>query len=261
MTNSGIKELWQYKELLYFMVWRDFKIRYKQTILGVAWAVIQPLVTTLVFFLLFGKLAKMPSDGIPYPIFSYLGMMAWSYFSGSISYASNSLISNRSLLSKVYFPRLILPLSGIFSLLPDFLIASAVGIGLMLYFNIFPSVGILLWPVMIIPMMSISLGISLILSALNVRFRDIKYVIPFLVQIWLYLTPIIYPTSIVPEKFRILSYFNPMTGIIDGLRMAALPGRAISWLPLSISAVIGLLLLLCGFAIFKREEHRFADII
>ena len=243
------------------MVWRDFKIRYKQTILGVAWAVIQPLVTTLVFFLLFGKLAKMPSEGIPYPVFTYLGMMAWSYFSGSISYASNSLVSNRGLLSKVYFPRLILPLSGIFSLLPDLLIASAVGIGLMLYFNIVPSAGILLWPVMIIPMIMISLGISLILSALNVRFRDVKYVIPFMVQIWLYLTPIIYPTSIVPEKFRVLSYFNPMTGVIDGLRMAALPGREVSWLPFSLSAVIGLMLFVCGIVIFKREEHRFADII
>jgi lipopolysaccharide transport system permease protein len=261
MNDNAIKELWQYKELVYFMVWRDFKIRYKQTILGAAWAVIQPLVTTLVFFLLFGKLARMPSDDIPYPVFTYLGMMAWTYFSGSISYSSNSLVSNSGLISKVYFPRLILPLSGILSLLPDLLISAVVGIGLMLFFNIIPSAGILLWPLMIIPMIMISLGVSLILSALNVRFRDIRYVIPFLVQIWLFLTPIIYPTSIIPERLRILSYFNPMTGVIDGLRMAALPGRTVSWLPFSISTVVGLLLLLCGIAIFKREEHRFADII
>jgi len=220
--GSGFRELWRYRELLYFMVWRDLKVRYKQTLLGLAWAVIQPLLTTLIFFLLFGKLAKMPSEGFPYPLFTYLGMMAWTYFAGSMNYASNSLVNNSALISKVYFPRLILPISGVFSLLPDFIIASAVGIGMMFYFNITPTWSILLWPVLAIPMILVVLGISLILSALNVRYRDIKYVIPFLIQSWLFMTPVIYPTSIIPERFRFLILLNPMTGIIDAFRATAL---------------------------------------
>jgi lipopolysaccharide transport system permease protein len=259
--GSGFRELWRYRELLYFMVWRDLKVRYKQTLLGLAWAVIQPLMTTLIFFLLFGKLAKMPSEGFPYPLFTYLGMMAWTYFAGSMNYASNSLVNNSALISKVYFPRLILPISGVFSLLPDFIIASAVGIGMMFYFNITPTWSILLWPVLTIPMILVVLGISLILSALNVRYRDIKYVIPFLIQSWLFMTPVIYPTSIIPERFRFLILLNPMTGIIDAFRATALPGKELEIIPLGISLGIGLLVFFIGLTIFNRAEREFADII
>ena len=259
--GSGLGELWRYRELLYFMVWRDLKVRYKQTLLGLAWAVIQPLMTTLIFFLLFGKLAKMPSEGFPYPLFTYLGMMAWTYFAGSMTYASNSLVNNSALISKVYFPRLILPISGVFSLLPDFIIASAVGIGMMFYFNITPTWSILLWPVLTIPMILVVLGISLILSALNVRYRDIKYVIPFLIQSWLFMTPVIYPTSIIPERFRFLILLNPMTGIIDAFRATALPGKELEIIPLGISLGIGLLVFFIGLTIFNRAEREFADII
>jgi len=262
MKISGhYKELFAFKELFYFMVWRDLKVRYKQTILGVAWAVVQPLANTLVFFLLFGKLAKMPSDGIPYPVFTYLGMMAWTYFAGSISYASNSLLSNSNLISKVYFPRLILPGAGVLSLIPDFTIAAMVGIIMMLYFNIVPEIGILLWPLFAIIMVMISLGVSLFLSALNVRFRDVKYVIPFLIQIWLFLTPIIYPTTIVPQKLRFLSFLNPMTGIVEAFRACALPGKDIAWGPLGISIGIGILIFIFGLIVFNRAERQFADII
>jgi lipopolysaccharide transport system permease protein len=259
--GSGLRELWRYRELLYFMVWRDLKVRYKQTLLGLAWAVIQPLMTTLIFFLLFGKLAKMPSEGFPYPLFTYLGMMAWTYFAGSMNYASNSLVNNAALISKVYFPRLILPISGVFSLLPDFIIASAVGIGMMFYFDITPTWSILLWPVLTIPMILVVLGISLILSALNVRYRDIKYVIPFLIQSWLFMTPVIYPTSIIPERFRFLILLNPMTGIIDAFRATALPGKELEIIPLGISLGIGLLVFFIGLTIFNRAEREFADII
>jgi lipopolysaccharide transport system permease protein len=255
------KDLFHFRELFIFMVWRDLKVRYKQTILGIAWAVIQPLASTLVFFLLFGKLAKMPSDGIPYPVFTYLGMMAWTYFSGSITYASNSLVNNRNLISKVYFPRLILPGAGVLSLMPDFFIATLVGIGLMAYAGICPEWGILLWPFLAVLTALISLGVSLILSALNVRFRDVKYVIPFLIQIWLFLTPIIYPTSIVPEKFRFLSYLNPMAGVIDAFRASALPGKDITWGSLGISLAIGTVIFIIGLTIFNRAERQFADII
>lgn len=259
--QSGIGELWRYRELLFFMVWRDLKVRYKQTLLGVAWAVIQPLMTTLIFFLLFGKLAKMPSEGYPYSLFTYLGMMAWTYFAGSMNYASNSLVNNSALISKVYFPRIVLPISGVFSLLPDFLIAATVGLLMMLYFHVIPGWGVLLWPVLAIPMILVVLGVSLTLSALNVRYRDVKYIVPFMIQSWLYMTPVIYPTSIIPERFRFLTYLNPMTGIIDAFRATALPGKEIEWMPLGISLGIGIVIFFIGLTIFNRAEREFADII
>ena len=232
MRQNGLQEFWAYRELLFFMVWRDLKVRYKQTLLGVAWAVIQPLASTLIFFLLFGKMAKMPSDGIPYPVFAYLGMAVWTYFAGAVSYSSNSLVNNSQLLTKVWFPRLIIPTAGVLSLLPDFLIASVVGVVLMFAYGVTPSWTFLLWPLLVPVMVVLALGASLILATLNVRYRDVKYAIPFLLQMWMFLTPIIYPVSIVPEKWQPLLLLNPMVGVVDAFRATALNGRPLAWLSL-----------------------------
>ncbi len=261
MRRSWLIEFWQYHELLYFMVWRDLKVRYKQTLLGVAWAIIQPLFSTAIFFLFFGKIAKMPSDGIPYPVFAYLGMAAWTYFSGATSYASNSLVNNANLLTKVYFPRLIIPTAGVLASLPDFLIASVVGVVVMLIYGVTPSVAFLLWPLIMVPVVLLTLGVSLILATLNVRYRDVKYAVPFLLQMWMFLTPIIYPTSIVPERFRHLLFLNPMVGYIDTLRAAALPGRDMEWGPFGVAVAISLVVLAVGLINFRRAERNFADVI
>ncbi|MCB1182880.1 ABC transporter permease [bacterium] len=261
MQRDSFGEFWQYRELLMFMVWRDLKVRYKQTLLGVAWAVIQPLVSTLIFFLFFGKMAKMPSDGVPYPVFAYLGMVGWTFFSGATSYASNSLVNNSQLLTKVYFPRLVIPTAGVLSLLPDFLIGAVVGVVIMLVYGVPLVWTFLLWPLMLVPLTMVTLGVSLILATLNVRYRDIKYAIPFILQMWMFLTPLIYPTSIIPEKFRFLSLMNPMTGVIDAFRSLALPDRPVNWETLGISVGIGLVILIAGLVHFRRAEREFADVI
>jgi len=229
--------------------------------LGLAWAVIQPLVSTLIFFLFFGKMAKMPSDGVPYPVFAYLGMVAWTYFSSATSYASNSLINNSQLLTKVYFPRLVIPTAGVLSLIPDFLIASVVGVFIMMYYGIPLTWTFLLWPLMLVPLTLLTLGVSLILATLNVRYRDIKYAIPFVLQMWMFLTPIIYPTSIIPERYRFLSLMNPMTGLVDAFRSLALTDRPLNWSTLGISMGIGMLILAVGLLYFRRAEREFADVI
>lgn len=261
MRKNGLQEFWAYRELLFFMVWRDLKVRYKQTLLGVAWAVIQPLASTLIFFLLFGKMAKMPSDGIPYPVFAYLGMAVWTYFAGAVSYSSNSLVNNSQLLTKVWFPRLIIPTAGVLSLLPDFLIASVVGVVLMFVYGVTPSWTFLLWPLLVPVMVVLALGASLILATLNVRYRDVKYAIPFLLQMWMFLTPIIYPVSIVPEKWQPLLLLNPMVGVVDAFRATALTGRPLEWGSLGAALGVGLVVLLIGLRYFTKAEREFADVI
>ncbi len=260
-AGERLRELWQYRELLYFMVWRDIKVRYKQTLLGVAWALIQPVFTTVVFFLFFGKMAKMPSDGIPYPVFSYLGLAAWTYFAGAVSYASNSMVANARLLTKVYFPRILIPAAGVLSTLPDFAISSLLGLVVLKIYGIPIGWGFLLWPVLALPLVLLALGASLFLATLNVRFRDVKYAIPFLIQLWLFLTPIIYPTSIVPERFRHLTFINPLTGLINAFRAVVLPDIAVAWPALLTGLALTLLLLIGGVTMFHRFERSFADII
>jgi lipopolysaccharide transport system permease protein len=261
MHQSALKEFWQYRELLYFMVWRDLKVRYKQTLLGVAWAVIQPLFSTLIFFLFFGKMAKMPSDGVPYPVFAYLGMAVWTYFAGAVGYASNSLLNNANLLTKVYFPRLIIPVAGVLSLLPDFIIASVVGVIVMIIFKVPLVVSMLLWLVLALPVILLSVGVSLVLATLNVRYRDIKYAVPFLLQMWMFLTPIIYPTSIVPEKFRELTFLNPMVGYVDAMRAVAFGQQSLVWESLGVALGVTLAILVYGVWNFNRAEREFADVI
>lgn len=261
MKRNGLQEFWAYRELLFFMVWRDLKVRYKQTLLGVAWAVIQPLASTLIFYLLIGRMAKMPSDGVPYPVFVYLGMSVWTYFSGAVAYASNSLVNNSQLLTKVWFPRLIIPAAGVLSLLPDFLIASLVGVVLMFVFGITPAWTMLVWPLLVPVMVVLALGASLILATLNVRYRDVKYAIPFLLQMWMFLTPIIYPVSKIDEKWRGLLLLNPMGGVVEAFRATALNGKPVEWLTLGASLGVGLVVLAIGLAYFTKAERDFADVI
>lgn len=261
MTGSTIRELWQYRELFLFLVWRDVKVRYKQTALGAAWAVIQPFFAMVVFTIFFGRLGKMPSDGIPYPIFTYSALVPWTYFSTSLTFAGNSLVTNSNLITKVYFPRVALPAACALGGLVDFAIASAVLFGLMMYYGIAFSWEFAFWPVLVLPVVLLVLGVGMIVSALNVKYRDVKHAIPFGLQLWLFLTPIIYPTSIVPERFRFLASLNPLVGLVDAFRAALLPDRSIEWGPVGVSMVIILAVLVGGAFYFRRTEREFADFI
>jgi len=258
---ESLREFWHYRELFYFFIWRDVKVRYKQTVLGASWAIIQPFFTMVVFTLFFGRLAKMPSDGIPYPIFSYSALLPWIYFSGALTNVGNSLVGNVNLLTKVYFPRATLPASAALSGLVDFSIAFLVLLGMMAYYQIQPSWEILLWPVLIIPLVFLALGTGMILAALNVKYRDVKYILPFIIQLWLFITPIIYPTSIIPERFRVLIAINPLTGIIEAFRSSIVPMRNIDYQLLSVSVVLSLIIFLMGTIYFRKTEKTFADIV
>jgi lipopolysaccharide transport system permease protein len=259
-VSLRLGELWEYRELLYFLVWRDIKVRYKQTLLGAAWAIIQPFFTMVVFSIFFGKLGKIPSDGIPYPIFSYAGLLPWSYFAGALAEASNSLVGSSHLLRKVYFPRLVIPLAGVFAGLVDFAIAFTVFIGMMFYYGIHPGINVLMLPLFLLFALVTALGVGLWLSALNVEYRDVRFVIPFLVQFWLFATPVAYPSSMLPEPWRTVYGINPMAGVVEGFRWCLLgtnpPGPLII-----VSASIAVLLLLGGAFYFRRMEKTFADLV
>jgi lipopolysaccharide transport system permease protein len=254
-------EFWRYRELFLFLVWRDIKIRYKQTALGATWAIIQPFMTMIIFTLFFGRLAKMPSDGIPYPIFAYSALLPWTYFSVSLGLSGNSLVQNAQLIKRVYFPRVAIPASSALSGLVDFFIAFVVLIGMMFYYDIPLSFGMLLWPLLLVPLVILVLSVGMILSSLNVKYRDIKYAIPFFIQSWLFITPIIYPTSIVPERFRPLMQLNPLTGLIEAFRASMLPTRAVDWSSVLISVAITAVIFLFAVVYFKKTEREFADII
>jgi lipopolysaccharide transport system permease protein len=255
------RELKEYRDLFYFLVVRDIKVKYKQTVLGGLWAVIQPFFSMVVFTLFFGKLAKMPSDGIPYPIFNYSAMVAWTYLATSITGSGNSLVGNTSLLSKVYFPRLIIPLSPVLASLLDFGIAFVVLIGMMIYFGFYPTPSILLVPVLVLLLVFTACGVGAILAALNAKYRDIKYTIPFLIQLWLFASPVVYPASMVPEKYRVLYALNPMAGILEGFRSGLLGTVPFPTTMVLISAIVSLALFLFGVLYFRQMERYFADII
>ncbi len=261
IKNEFVQELWRYRELLYFFTWRDIKIRYKQTALGATWAVIQPAFTMIVFTLFFGGLAKMPSDGIPYPIFSYCALVPWTYFSGALALSGNSLIANSHLLTKVYFPRLAIPAAAVLAGLVDFFIASVLLLAMIVYYHVEPGWRLLLWPVLVIPLSFLALGLGMIFASINVKYRDVKYAMPFVIQMWLFVTPIIYPTSIIPERFRFIIALNPLTGLIEAFRATVLPGRRIDWQLLLISAGITILLFCVGLIYFRRTERTFSDIV
>jgi len=251
--------LWEYRELLMFLAWRDISVRYKQTVLGALWAIIQPLFSMVVFTLFFGTLAKIPSDGVPYAVFSYAGLLPWTYFAAGVSRSSNSLVGSQNLLTKVYFPRLVIPISAVVSPLVDFAIAFAVLLGLMAYFGIAPTANILWLPVLLLLALVTALAVGLWLSALNVEYRDVGYALPFLVQLWMFASPVTYPTSMIPERWHAVYALNPMTGVIEGFRWALLgTGQPPGPITL-VSASVTLLLLVGGAYYFKRTERTFAD--
>jgi lipopolysaccharide transport system permease protein len=255
-----LKELWAYRELLYVLAQRDIKVRYKQTVLGVAWAVIQPLATMLLFSLVFGRLAKLPSDGLPYPIFVYAGLLPWTFFANAISTSGNSLVGQQHLISKVYFPRLIIPLSSIGTGLIDFAISALILLALMVYYGIGWSFNLLAVPFLVVTVVFIALGVGTLLSALTVSYRDFRFVIPFMVQFWMWATPVVYPASLFPEKWQWVLFLNPMAGLIEGFRSAFL-GRPFDLVGIGISLTVAALVFLLGIFYFEKMERRFADII
>ena len=259
--SDWIQELWRHRELFYFLAWRDIKLRYKQTVLGVLWALIQPLFTMLVFTLFFGNLAKIPSDGAPYPLFYIAALLPWTYFAATLATAGNSLVVNAQLITKVYFPRAILPVSGAMSGLLDFAIGCLILVGLMIYYGVQPGWSLLMWPILLIPLVLVTVGIGMILASLNVRYRDIKYALPFMIQLWLFVTPVIYPTSIIPERFRFLAALNPLTGIIDAFRKSIIPSQEIDWQLLLVSSLLTLFIFAAGLVFFRKTERTFADIV
>jgi lipopolysaccharide transport system permease protein len=256
-----LKEIWDYRELLYFLTKRDIKVRYKQTILGGLWAVIQPAFTMLVFTLFFGRLAKVPSDGLPYPIFVYAGLLPWTYFANAVTASGNSLVGSANLITKVYFPRLIVPGSAALAGLLDFFIALFVLAALMIWYQFLPGPGFLLFPLLVALTFLCAVGVGLWLSALNVQYRDIRYAIPFLIQIWMFLSPVIYPVSLVKDKYQWLLALNPMGGVIHAYRASLLGHQPIDWPLLSLSAFIIVALFLGGLYYFRRMERVFADVV
>lgn len=256
----NLRDLWECRELLYFLMWRDIKVRYKQTVLGAAWAVIQPLVTMIIFTYFFGKLARVPTDGVPYPIFFYTGLLLWTFFSNGVSNGAFSLIGNSNLITKVYFPRLIIPSAAIGAGLLDFAIAAVLLIPLLIYYGFPVTVNYLMIPLLIVLTTLLALGVGLWFSALNVRYRDVRYAMPFLIQIWMFVSPIIYPSSLVPEEWRWVLALNPITGVIESFR-AALFGRELPWISLAYSGGFAIVILAYASYSFRRMERSFAEYI
>src|SRR5215510_13853041 len=256
----NLKDLWHYRDLLYILAARDIKVRYKQTILGAAWAILQPLLTMLIFTLFFGKLAGMPSDNIPYPLFAYAGLLPWTFFSNAVTGSGNSLVGSAHLITKVYFPRMIIPGAAVAAGLIDLMIAFGILIIMMIYYGVGATWNLLMLPALIILTTLLAIGVGMWTSALNVKYRDIRYALPFAIQLTMFATPIIYPVSLIPERWRWAFYLNPLTGIIEGFR-ASFFGRPFDWTALAISAAITFALLIYAAYHFKRMERTFADIV
>lgn len=260
-VSLQLRTLWEYRELLYFLTWRDIKVRYKQTVLGAAWAIIQPFFTMVVFSLFFGRLAQIPSDGIPYPIFSYAALVPWTFFANGLANSSNSLVQSANLIKKIYFPRLAMPIATVLAGVIDFLLAFVVLIGMMLVYGIMPTANIVWLPALLLLALVTSLGVGLWLSAMNVQFRDVRYVVPFLTQFWMFATPIAYPSSLLSEPWRTLYGINPMVGVVEGFRWALL-GTATAPGPIVlVSSAAALAILISGAFYFRRMEKTFADLV
>jgi len=254
-------ELWEYRELLYFLVWRDIKVRYKQTVLGAAWAIIQPFMTMIVFSLFFGRLAKIPSDNIPYPIFTFAALVPWTFFSNGLTSSSNSLVGSANLITKVYFPRLIVPLASVAAGLVDFLIALVVLLGMMAFYGLAPTWNIVWLPLFVALSCITALGVGLWLSALSVTYRDVRYVVPFMTQFWLFATPIAYPSSLLHEPWRTIYGLNPMVGVVEGFRWGLLRTSAAPSAIIAASTSVAIFILITGAFYFRRMEKTFADTV
>jgi lipopolysaccharide transport system permease protein len=259
--HVDLAELWQYRDLLFFLGWRDVAVRYKQTVLGVAWAILQPLTMMVIFTLFFGRLAKVPSDGVAYPIFSYAALLPWQFFATSMTHAANSLVENSSLLTKVYFPRLMIPVASLMQAAVDFAVAFVILLGMMVYYGTAITWKIAALPGLLLLALMAAAGVGLWLSAMNVKYRDIRYTIPFLVQAWMFVSPVVYPASLVPEQWRWLYGLNPMSGVIEGFRWALVGTNNQPGTLILVSAVVSVVLLLAGLAYFFRTEDEFADVV
>jgi len=260
-VSLKLGELWEYRELLYFLTWRDIKVRYKQTVLGAAWAIIQPFFTMVVFSLFFGKLAKVPSDGIPYPIFAYAALVPWNFFAQGLTQSSDSLVGSANLIKKVYFPRLAIPISTVISGSVDFILAFTVLLGMIVYYGMSPSAKVLWLPLLLLLAVTTSLGVGLWLSALNVQFRDVKYTVPFLTQFWMFATPIAYPSSLLHEPWRTVYGLNPMVGVVEGFRWALLGTTTAPGPMILVSALAAVMILVGGAFYFRRMEKTFAYVV
>ena len=262
LTALNLRDLWVYRELIFFMIWRDIKVRYKQTMLGATWAIIQPVMTMLVFNFIFGSVAKVPTDGIPYPIFSYTALLPWGLFVAALNQASRSLTSNNNMITKVYFPRLVLPIASVLAGLVDFAIAFVILIGLMFYYQVSPAWNVL-WALPFFMLLAIitALGVALWLSAINVKYRDVNYALPFLTQFWLFITPVAYSANVISEKWQLVYSLNPMAGVVNGFRWALLGAGNGPDLALWVSAIISLVILVSGLFYFRNMERTFADTI
>jgi lipopolysaccharide transport system permease protein len=259
--DLGLHEFVEYRELLYFLVWRDVKVRYKQTMLGAAWAIIQPFMTMVVFSIFFGQLAKIPSEGVPYPIFSYAALVPWTFFANGLGQSANSIVGSANLLTKVYFPRLIIPIATVLSGVVDFVLAFLVLLGMMLFYRLIPTWNILWLPLFLLLAFITALGVGLWLCALNVEYRDVRYVVPFIVQFWLFATPIAYPSSLLSEPWRTVYALNPMVGVVEGFRWALLATDTAPGPMILVSVLAAVLILAGGVVYFRRMEGTFADVV
>lgn len=260
-ATVNLRELFQYRELAFLLAWRDVKVRYKQTVLGGLWAILQPVITMLVFSLFFGRLAKVPSDGVPYPLFAYAALVPWTLFSTGLNQSSNSLVNGANLLRKVYFPRLVMPLASVLAGVVDFILAFSVLLVMMLVYGFVPTIAVLIIPGLVLLVLTTSLGAGLWLAAFNVRFRDVRYVIPFLIEIWLLATPIAYPSTLLSERWRPIYALNPMVGVVEGFRWALLGTNTAPGLMVLVSSIAAVLLLVSGVYVFRRMERNLADVV
>jgi lipopolysaccharide transport system permease protein len=260
-VSVKLREVWEYRELLYFLIWRDVKVRYKQTVLGASWAILQPFFTMLIFSIFFGMLAGIPSDGVPYPLFTYVALVPWTFFASGLTLSSNSLVANQALIRKVYFPRLVIPVAAVASGVIDFFIAFVVLVGMVLYYDMTPTVDVVWLPAFFLLALVTALGAGLWFSALNVLYRDVQYIVPFLVQVWLFSTPIVYPSSLIPERWRTLYAINPMAGVVEGFRWALLDTDTAPGPMIAVSAVAAVILLAGGLFFFRRMEKTFSDAV
>ncbi|MBM82377.1 MAG: phosphate ABC transporter permease [Planctomycetaceae bacterium] len=260
-STLKLRELWEYRELVLFLIWRDIKVRYKQTILGASWAIIQPFLTMVVFSLFFGKLGKMPSDNLPYPIFAYAALVPWTFFANGLAFSSQSMVASANLVKKVYFPRISIPISSVLSGAVDFGLAFSVLLGMMAYYGLAPTVHVLWLPLLLLLALTAALGVGLWMAALNVLYRDVRYIVPFLVQLWMFATPIVYPSNLLPKFWRPFYALNPMVGVIEGFRWALLGTETAPGMMILPSSLVAITMLVSGVIYFRRMERHFADVV